>query len=649
VSDAVLRDRLVAAVGDRYEVREEVGRGGMAVVYHARDVRLNRSVAIKLLPPELAYRADIKARFLREAETAAGLTHPHIVPIHTVDEQQGLVFFVMGYVAGESLGARLARGALPLAEARRILAEVADALAYAHAHGVVHRDVKPDNILLDATAGGRAMVTDFGIARAAEGDQKLTVTGIAVGTPTYMSPEQALGESDVDGRADIYALGVVAYQVFAGTPPFTAANTPAMLMKHIGDPPPPLAAARGDLPPGVVHAVERALAKRREQRWPDALAFRDALLADEAPVAVAGRAAEAPGGPGRGVDRAPSPLPALPPYPKWPGASADDRARWREAQRRWRDQVRAQQSEWRAAWQEQARAMREQTAAAGGRSRKERDRDKPVDVRLTSVRRHMVSWAGMSAMFFTINAVTGGFPWFVFPVMGMGVGVLTRVGNLWADGIPVRWLFRRGPYPALPGMPAGGAPALAAGAAAAADRPDPPVAPGLLVGRRGLAVRRAWDDVLAVQDTVARLAPADRGQLPDVMPTVQALFERVTSLAAAVTRLDDDVTPAMRDRLALKVAEAEAQPAGADRDRRLALLARQQATLGDLAARHAELDRQFEHATLVLGTLRLDVLKLRSAGIDSALGEVTSVTQEARALSRDIGRVLEAAEEVRKI
>src|SRR5690348_10213915 len=177
----------------------------MSVVYRATDLRLHRTVAIKVLPPELAFNADVRTRFLREAETAAQLSHPNIVPIYSVDEREGVVYFVMGFVDGESAAALLAReGPWPPARVIHVLSEVADALAYAHAHGVVHRDIKPDNILIER-ATGRALVTDFGIARATAGDTRLTATGVAVGTPAYMSPEQALGERDVDGRSDVYS------------------------------------------------------------------------------------------------------------------------------------------------------------------------------------------------------------------------------------------------------------------------------------------------------------------------------------------------------------------------------------------------------------------------------------------------------------
>ena len=202
MSDDPLLARCVAAVAGLYEIEAEIGRGGMAVVYCALDVRLRRRVALTVLPPELAFREEVKSRFLREAEMSARLSHPHIVPIYSVDEAEGLVYFAMGLVEGESLAARLGRDPHPpLNEVRRVLREVADALHYAHANGVVHRDIKPDNILIERGTG-RAVVTDFGIARAAEGDQRLTVTGIAVGTPAYMSPEQAMGEREVDVRAE---------------------------------------------------------------------------------------------------------------------------------------------------------------------------------------------------------------------------------------------------------------------------------------------------------------------------------------------------------------------------------------------------------------------------------------------------------------
>src|SRR3990167_8719857 len=222
VADKPLAARLKEALGSDYTIEGEIGRGGMGVVFRARDERLHRRVAIKVLPPELAFQKEIRERFTREAQTSARLSHPHIVPIHDVGDGNGLVYFIMGLVEGESLGARLKRrGRLPPEEARRIMRETADALSAAHAVSVIHRDIKPDNILLEGTRG-RVMVTDFGIAKALSSSSGATLTGagIAIGTPQFMSPEQAAGERTLDGRSDLYSLGVVTYQMLAGDLPF---------------------------------------------------------------------------------------------------------------------------------------------------------------------------------------------------------------------------------------------------------------------------------------------------------------------------------------------------------------------------------------------------------------------------------------------
>src|SRR4029453_790386 len=220
-----LSDRVTAAIGHQYELEDEIGRGGMSVVYRARDFRLNRRVAIKVLPPELAYDVAIRMRFPREAQRAAQLSHAHIVPIYDVGERDGLAYFVMAVITGGNLASLLAREPRqPIEEGRRVLREVADALNYAHLRGVIHRDIKPDNILLDGDSG-RAVVTDFGIAQAMEAGARLPRPGIAVGTPTYMSPEQAEGERDLDGRSDIYSLGVLGYQMLTGRVPFSGANS----------------------------------------------------------------------------------------------------------------------------------------------------------------------------------------------------------------------------------------------------------------------------------------------------------------------------------------------------------------------------------------------------------------------------------------
>src|SRR5919106_6581358 len=295
------QERVVAVVGDHYQLEGEIGRGGMSVVYKARDLRLKRPVALKVLPPELAHDPAVATRFTREAQTSAHLSHAHIVPIYDVGEGNGIAYFVMALITGGNLATLLAREPRqPIEEVRRLAWEVADALAYAHLRGVIHRDIKPDNILLDPDTG-RAMVTDFGIARAVESNTRLTVTGIAVGTPTYMSPEQAVGEREIDGRSDIYSLGVVAYQMLTGRVPFTAGNSMALLMKHVGERPRPIAELRPDVPQPLRDAIERALAKEPDDRWPTAGALRDALTSLEALPSW------------RGGNRAPGRLPSPPP------------------------------------------------------------------------------------------------------------------------------------------------------------------------------------------------------------------------------------------------------------------------------------------------------------------------------------------------
>src|SRR6266540_2849023 len=283
----LLAQRLSQALGSSFTLEGEIGRGGMGVVYHARDERLKRKVAVKVLPPELAFREEIRIRFLREAETAARLSHPHIVPIHPVGEgPDGLVYFVMAYVDGESLAARLKRRErLPPEEARRIMMETADALGAGHALGIIHRDVKPDNILLEGSRG-RTVLTDFGIAKAltsTTGPGTLTATGVAIGTPHYMSPEQAAGDREIDGRSDIYSLGVVGYQMLAGELPFSAPTVPGLLLKQITEQAPNLQDKTPTCPDDLASCVMRSLEKEPEARWPTADALRRALESRSAP------------------------------------------------------------------------------------------------------------------------------------------------------------------------------------------------------------------------------------------------------------------------------------------------------------------------------------------------------------------------------
>ena len=249
------------ALAGRYSILREAGRGGMGVVYLAREVHLDRLVAIKLLPPERAQRPELRERFVREARIAAKLSHPHIIPIHAVDQIDGFVFFVMSYVEGETLAERIrTRGPVSASDGVRMLREVAWALAYAHAQGVVHRDVKPDNILIEASTG-RALVTDFGIA-AVIGDGE--ADGVS-GTPEYMSPEQALGVA-IDSRSDLYGLGATAFYAFAGRPPFEGRSAEEVLARQVTEPPPPLASLGIAVPRKLASLVDQCLAKEPASR-----------------------------------------------------------------------------------------------------------------------------------------------------------------------------------------------------------------------------------------------------------------------------------------------------------------------------------------------------------------------------------------------
>jgi Tol biopolymer transport system component/tRNA A-37 threonylcarbamoyl transferase component Bud32 len=268
--------RLVNALAGRYEIESELAHGGMATVYLARDVRHDRRVAIKVLREELAAAVGAE-RFLEEIRVTASLQHPSIVPLFDSGSADGLVWYVMPFVEGETLRSRLAReGRLPVETAVQLAREMADALEYAHRHGVVHRDVKPENVLLQS---GHALVADFGIALALEhaGGERLTRTGITLGTPQYMAPEQAAGDRAVDARTDVYALGAVLHEMIAGEPPFTAESKQAVLMRVIHEPVVALSTRRSDVPSFLDAAVWRALAKHPDDRFPSAAAFAEAL------------------------------------------------------------------------------------------------------------------------------------------------------------------------------------------------------------------------------------------------------------------------------------------------------------------------------------------------------------------------------------
>jgi serine/threonine protein kinase len=624
-----LHDRVVAAVGHHYELESEIGRGGMSVVYRARDIRLNRAVAIKVLPPELAHDPAVSTRFTREAQTSAHLAHAHIVPIYDVGEGSGIAYFVMALITGGNLATLLGREPRqPIEDVRRFVYEIADALAYAHLRGVIHRDIKPDNILIDEPTG-RAMVTDFGIARAMEAGTRLTLTGIAVGTPIYMSPEQAVGEREIDGRSDIYSLGVLGYQMLTGRVPFTAGNSMALLLKHVNERPRPIAELRPEAPVALRDAIERALMKEPEDRWPTAAALRDALKSLEG-QAISWRADSRP------PVRYTSPRPA------------------RESSR--------------------AVSPRRGTPVADARSGLPAPRDPRSAIAL--VPEHLASltpaqrddlrlWHGRVNLFDRIKAMRG-YALFTFASVVFGIGgfaagasgemppfVLAPIVTFFTT----RKFWRRGKSLRESGLK------LRRVLLAPRARwvlPAPPPAPTeqqleklapreILDSPWGTAIRRAAEDRAAILDIVGTLSKPDRALLPDLAPTVNALVERVAHLAQAIHRLDQSIDPRLIQELDARIAEVENESGVPDAQRRLGLLRRQRGTLEDLVQRRATLARQLDNAGLALGSLRLDLIKLRSSGLQSALSDVSNATQEARALSREISAVLEAAAEVKSL
>jgi serine/threonine protein kinase len=730
-SGDALRDRLAAALAPAYTVEAELGRGGMSVVYRAHDVRLRRDVAVKVLPPELAFVANVRERFMREAQTAAQLAHPHIVPIYGVGERDTLVWIVMALIEGETLGMRLSReGRIDGPETERILGGVADALAYAHAHGVIHRDIKPDNILIERDSK-RVLVTDFGIARAAEGDGRLTLTGVAVGTPTYMSPEQAIGDGEVDGRTDLYSLGIVGYQMLAGAPPFTANSTPALMLKQVSEPLPPLASRAPSAPVALVAAIERALAKKPADRWASLADFARAVR-DPQPHAVP----EAPSWPSdaRQQPVAP-PVIGVPAMPK-PSAPAD--APWNSA---------TAAREPRPLPPPPMRAPsipappRPPVPLAGANAvpawvyGASAD-SKSIALQAQSFRRHFRSTFGVLAMLGVINAATSPhFAWVVFPAFGMLMGLSARWRPLGDAGLSFMDVVRNehalqnagveGSVPATLftnslagrarrfGRRIAGA-AISAGVAVVslvvgasfhvnalipvmigsgvislvslvsamrAVRPlrrlgfrrrdilngtwrDSEAArsvgtafrlreeevsqlapPDVVMSAYGERLRLAVEDRTAIRQLMARLVVDNTSMMPEMMPTVEDLVQRIAEICGALHHLDRDMRATFDTSLDARIAELRMRGVP-DSDATLSLLLRQRQSLADLEGRRSSLRGKLDSASHHLQGLRLDVMKLASIGSATPqFRDVGMATEQARALSRDIGYLLEGARE----
>ena len=617
-----LPTRLAAALGDAYTIEGEIGRGGMGVVYRARDERLQRRVAIKVLPPELAFQQDIRERFTREAQTAARLSHPHIVPIHTVGEGLGLVYFVMGYVDGESVAARIRRrGKLPVDEVRRIMAETADALSAAHAVSIIHRDIKPDNILLEGPRG-RVMVTDFGIAKALSAGSGATLTGagVAIGTPAFMSPEQAAGEREIDGRSDLYSLGIVSYQMLTGELPFNAPTVAGILMKQITEVAPDVRTRRDDVPEDLALAVSRCLEKDPENRWPTADTLRRSLesraVSGYQPTGLGWRAS------GRRGEASTRGAPAAEP-PVRRGLTDASRAGRPDRQ-----------------------LARRGGAAAGPMPRRPpapRDPDKLPDTGepkiVQKVRGEFASWAAVSLGCLGINVATGiDHPWFLFPMFGMGLGMLRNYGRLWQAGYSWRDVLTRPPAPDAMET-------KVRGVRLPRELPRPTYEE---FGAHLKAIEQVRDDRMAIQKLMDKLPPAERKMLPEVQQTADSLYERAVDLARTLHAMDSNLDTEGLGPIDQRIAALGKEPDDPERARRLSLLERQRQTILDLRGRKAQVASHLESCVLAMQNVRFDLLRLRSAGVAAVLGDLTQATQQAKALSRDVDNAIAAAGEIRE-
>jgi serine/threonine-protein kinase len=602
----------------------------MGIVYRARDKRLKRHIAIKVLPPELAFQSAIKMRFLREAETAAQLSHPNIVPIYTVDEVEGLVFFVMAYISGDNLGKRLHdKGVLNVDDVRRVTREVADALAYAHERGVVHRDIKPDNILLDASTG-RTMVTDFGIARAAsEGEGgRLTATGMAIGTPAYMSPEQAAGDRQIDGRSDLYSLGVVAYQMLVGEPPFIANSTPAMLVKHISERPTPVTQRRADVPQDLSRAVMMCLEKDPAMRFPSAGALVTALDTGHVP-----EIRPTPAHAGALVPAQPAPL-VRPDY----GYGVDDQFPTPDEEERFRNK----------------------------------------DV--VKFRKHLRFYLAINGVL-VFASLFAGRDMLGFTVM-WSVYVAFRYARLWGDGYDwrdvfqqprdrelidvaddfaewVRAIFNRDKRRELRERNRARRIARRSSGSIQVSGLDTmsslAATPGSVYDAAGThadRVRHAATDRDEIVRLVNTMPDRDRERVADVAKSAKALHERIQALAIALADLERNVVSGGGTALESEIAKLEDQAnpleAGSEeRVRRLAYLKRQRRAVKDIQDRRDTVAAKLETCSLALRQLKLDMLRLRAGA--QTHQHVTSLALQAMALAENVDSALFVADEIARV
>ncbi len=630
-----LPGRLAKALHGAFTIEGEIGRGGMGVVYRARDNRLKRRVAIKVLPPELAFQQEIRERFTREAQTAARLSHPHIVPIHTVGEGEGLVYFVMGLVEGEPLSHRLKRRRqLPLEEVRRIMKETADALSAAHAVEIVHRDIKPDNILLEGTRG-RVMVTDFGIAKALSGASSATLTGagVAIGTPSYMSPEQAAGEKHIDGRSDIYSLGICAYQMATGKVPFKAPNVAGILMKQITEPAPLVTGSRQDVPEDLAMAIARCLEKDPQNRWPTAESLLRALesrtVTGYQPTGTRRKAADRPDRPERRPTRSQG-----------------------KARRPVRERTRPGERPQRRSSSDRQLPARRSSADRTPRRRRSWDEQQKKDklVRNTGepdivqrTRAQFAAWASVNGGLFLLNVATTQLdpPWFIFPAAIWGIGLLSNYAKVWQAGYSWRDILKRPPAPGSvehelasregKGLPRVGRPTVEE------------------FGAHTETLLQMERDRGAISKQLEGMPESERTMLPDVVKTVDGLYQRAQYLGLTLAELEAQVDPRELKRVEDRMASLEAEPADEEQERRMNLLQRQSDSIKALDKRRRKTSRNLESCVLAMQNVRFDLLRLKSANMQEVLGDLTQATMQARSLSRDVDNAIDAVDEVRDV
>jgi len=630
-----LASRLAETLSGSYEIEGEIGRGGMGIVYSARDLKLKRRVAIKVLPPDLAFREEIRIRFTREAQTAARLQHPHIVPIYSVGEEGGLVYFVMAYVDGESLAARLRRRErLPIEEARRIMKETSDAMGMAHAMGVIHRDIKPDNVLLEGTRR-RVMVTDFGIAKALveDGGSSLTGTGVAIGTPAYMSPEQASGDSQIDTRSDIYSLGVVGFEMLSGDIPFKAPTVAGILLKQVSEPVPDLTKLREDCPDELAFTVMRCLDKDPENRWPTADALRRALESKTSkPYRPRSQLSKQPSRPSRERDRE---------FWEWFADDEKDAPRSPRKRRSGPGRALARRSR---RMRELDEGLQRRPHSAPDRAKAKAKGTEPSIVR--KFRSNFASYVAVNGGLLLMNVVTGlDSPWFLFPAIGWGIGLASQYGHLWTSGYSMRDVLNRPAAPdALPTV-SGTPTKLPAGGIAIAPMPEATTGE---FGNRAEQIRQIQKDRQAILQVVEKLPPAERELLPEIVKTVDSLAGRALELGTMLRQMEGNVSDSSVDSLDSRIEALKAEGANTESDRRLSLLERQRTALVELVKRREKIEAQFESCVLAVQNVRFDLLRLRSAGVDAVLSDLTSATQQVRALQIDVEAAIDAAAEIKE-